>query len=118
MAKVIKKAVKKPAKKAAKLVRAALVAMPTAASRSIDVNVRFTGGLGQMTATLFRKGILINMQSISTTGRIHFNDVQSRDTISINGECSGNARVTINTDTDPATPEDFSEIITGGYTIL
>lgn len=72
-----------------------------------NVIVVFTSGIGQLTASLFRNGLLINMQSVSVSGTIFFSDVQSDDMISINGICTGNASVTVNVKTSPATPQSF-----------
>lgn len=98
---------------------ASLVAVAPAVSVPAAVQVSFTSGIGQLTAVLFRNGVLINMQSISTSGVIQFSHVQSRDSIAVNGVCAGNAVVTVSVPTNPATPENFSQqIIMSGYTIL
>lgn len=98
---------------------ASLVALAPGVAAPAGIQVIFTSGIGQLTAVLFRKGVLINMQSISTSGVIHFSEVQSRDSIAVNGVCAGNAVITVNVPTNPATPEKFSkEIIMSGYTIL
>ena len=87
-------------------------------SQSVDVSFTFTSGIGQATAVLFRKGVLINMQSISKSGNVNFSEVQSGDVISVNGICTGKAVVAINTPTTPATPEQFnSGLIISGYLI-
>ena len=107
---------KKPAEK--KLQKRSLIAVKSELSNDVNVNFSFTSGIGQATASLFRSGILINMQSISSSGMIHFADVQSSDGISINGVCTGNCRIAINTNTTPATPESFpAGIIMTGYLI-
>jgi hypothetical protein len=98
---------------------ASLVALAPGVESAAGIQVDFTSGIGQLTAMLFRKGVLINMQSISTSGLINFSEVQSRDSISVNGICAGNAVVTVSVPTNPATPEKFSkQIIMSGYTIL
>jgi|SRR5687767_9250200 len=98
--------------------RSSLVASASGGPMPADVFIDFLSGLGQATAVLFRKGLLINMQSISTSGSIHFDDVQSRDSIAVNGVCTGSADVSITVPTNPITPERFSAgIIIGGYTI-
>ena len=98
---------------------ASAVALAPGTASGAGVQVDFTSGIGQLTAILFRKGVLINMQSISTSGVIQFSDVQSRDSIAVNGICAGNAVITVSVPTNPATPEKFSkEIIMSGYTIL
>ena len=103
------KSKKKPArKKTQPLVRSSLVARSSALSAAADVEITFTSGLGQATASLFRKGILINMQSISMSDIIHFSDVQSGDVIVINGVCTGNAIIKINVSTAPTTPTNFT----------
>ena len=123
MAKSSKKNLPKPLKKKKeilpKFTRSCLVAVPADDEKTADIQVEFTSGIGQVTAALFRNGVLINMQSISKSGAIHFSDVQSRDSVSVNGICSGNASVTLTVPSDPATPEFFSkQVIMTGYTIL
>jgi hypothetical protein len=105
-------------KKPKKLTSSSLIALPTAASAAVNVNVVFKSGLGQITSSLFRNGVLINMQSISSSGNIHLSDVQSGDVISINGICAGTASITIGVSTTPATPEHFTAgFIFGNYVI-
>ncbi len=97
----------KPIKKGKKLLKTSLVAAATTLSTPVNVGFRFASGIGQATASLFRNGVLINMQSISMTGNIHFADVQSGDVISVNGICTGTADITINVTTIPANPKHF-----------
>jgi hypothetical protein len=95
-----------------------LVAEEAPHSQSVDIVFTFTSGIAQATAVLFRKGILINMQSISKSGNVNFSEVQSGDVISVNGVCSAKAVVAINTPTTPATPEQFDAgLIIAGYLI-
>ena len=107
------KSKKTPAKKAAKppvakITKNELVAAAAPHSQPADVQCTFTGGIGQITATLFRKGVMINMQSISSTGTIPFVEVQTGDAISINGVCSGKALIRISVTTTPETPQQFA----------
>ena len=117
------KSKKTPPKKAAKpktatITKSELVAAPATHSQPADVQCTFTGGIGQITATLFRKGVLINMQSISSTGTIHFAEVQTGDVISVNGVCTGSALLRISISTTPVTPEQFAKgIIFAAYLI-
>lgn len=95
-----------------------LVAEEAPHSQQVDVSFTFTGGIGQATSLLFRKGVLINMQSVSGSGNIRFSEVQSGDAISINGVCTGNAAITVSTPTVPDTPEQFNTgLIMTGYLI-
>ncbi len=95
-----------------------LVAESAAHSLQVSITFTFTGGIGQATALLFRKGVLINMQSISSSGNIQFSEVQSGDSISINGVCTGNAIIVVNTPTVPLSPQQFDAgIIITGYLI-
>jgi hypothetical protein len=105
-------------KKPKKLTSSSLIALPTAASATANVNIVFKSGLGQITSSLFRNGVLINMQSISNSGDIHLSDVQSGDVVSINGVCTGTADITISVPTTPATPEHFTAgFLFGNYVI-
>lgn len=112
-----KKAAKK--KSSAKKRRAiALVATASPRSFTADVTFRFASGIGQATASLFRNGLQINMQSISSSGTIHFAEVQSGDVVSVNGVCTGTADIAVSVPTDPVTPEQFTAgIIIAGYLI-
>jgi hypothetical protein len=95
-----------------------MVAAEAPHSLPVDITFDFTSGIGQVTATLFRKGVLINMQSISNSGKIRFSEVQSRDAISINGVCTGKAVITVNTPTIPDSPQEFNaELILTGFFI-
>jgi len=85
----------------------ALMAAVSGTSVSANVNVTFVSGVGQLTASLFRNGILINMQSVSNSGTIFLSDVQSGDVLSINGVCAGTASIAISVSTSPATPQNF-----------
>lgn len=98
--------------------KANLVAASAPTSAPARVGVTFFSGVGQITASLFRNGVLINMQSISSSGNINFSEVQSGDVISINGVCTGAADIAINRTTTPTTPEHFTAgIILSGYLI-
>lgn len=109
---------KRKSSKPKKLSKTSLLATPTDLSVPVEVGFRFVSGIGQATASLFRKGLLINMQSISSSGNIHFSEVQSRDVISINGVCTGTADISVSVPTRPETPEHFdSGIILTGYLI-
>lgn len=100
------------------LTATALVAEGAPHSQQVNVTFTFTGGIGQATSLLFRKGVLINMQSISSSGNIRFSEVQSGDSISVNGVCTGKAVIAVDTDTIPATPQQFNAgLILTGYLI-
>jgi hypothetical protein len=119
----------KPQKKAAKkksagkkkftlsIKKAALVATVSANSQPANINCVFSGGIGQVTAALFRRGAMINMQSISSTGVINFSEVQSGDVITLNGVCTGRLDATISVPTTPGTPKRFTKIITSLFRI-
>jgi hypothetical protein len=95
-----------------------LVAAAAPHSQPVDVTFTFTSGVAQATAVLFRKGVLINMQSISKSGNVNFSEVQSGDVISVNGVCTGKAVVAVNTPTTPVTPEQFNAgFIIAGYLV-
>jgi hypothetical protein len=110
---------KKKKVRAKKITTSTLVARTTTASRPANIGVSFFNGIGQVTASLFRNGVLINMQSISTDGTIRFADVQSGDTMSVNGVCTGTATIRVNLTTHPQTPENFGTgVIMTGYLFL
>lgn len=101
-----------------KITAKSLITAPSSLSMQADVGIVFKSGIGQVTASLFRKGILINMQSISSSGLIQFAQVQSGDAISVNGVCAGTADLSITVPTTPQTPEHFvAGIILAGYLI-
>jgi hypothetical protein len=96
-----------------------LVARLARASVSANIDITFTSGIGQATASLFRNGVLINLQSVSSSATIFLSDVQRGDSISINGVCTGNASVVVSVPTSPATPENFGAgNINTGYDVL
>ena len=98
--------------------KSALVAMASNNSIPANVSCVFKSGIGQITASLFRKGVLINMQSISNSGTIHFAEVQRGDVISINGVCTGTADIAVDVTTTPSTPQHFDAgIILAGYLV-
>lgn len=86
-------------------------ARDVAAVEPANIDVTFTSGVGQVTATLFRQGVMINMESISSSGTITFSDVRTGDAISINGVCAGTARIGLDRDTTPANPKTFQGVI-------
>lgn len=94
---------------------ASLVAASAPHSLQVSITFTFTAGIGQATSLLFRKGVLINMQSISSSGSIQFSEVQSGDSISVNGVCTGKAEIAIDTSTIPDSPQQFTAglILTG-----
>lgn len=100
------------------LTATSLVAAGAPNSQQVSITFTFTGGIGQATSLLFRKGVLINMQSISSSGNIQFSEVQSGDSISVNGVCTGKATIVVDTPTIPASPQQFNAgLILTGYLI-
>jgi hypothetical protein len=100
------------------LTASSLVAESAPHSLQVTINFTFTGGIGQATSLLFRKGIMINMQSISSSGNIQFSEVQSGDSICVNGVCTGKAAITVDTPTVPVSPQQFNAgLIMTGYLI-
>ena len=85
-----------------------LVAEEADHSKPAIITFTFTNGIAQVTTTLFRKGVLINMQSISSSGNIKFSNVQTGDVISVNGVCTGQAHIEIDVPTTPETPSNFN----------
>jgi len=111
-----KKAKPKFKKTAAKAVAEAVGAAPGA----VDVRFLFTGGVGNATVKLKRNKVQIGKQDINSSGDVaHFPDVRTGDVISADGACTGSAKITINTDTTPETPETFGAgiILAGPYLV-
>lgn len=103
------------------LLQNALVSAAPAVSVPVSITITFIAGIGQVTASLFRNGLMINSQSISTDGTVLFSDAQAGDVISVNGVCtgSGGANITINRATSPSTPQHFNTgFIISGYLVL
>lgn len=119
---------KEPAKPAAKKSRSATatrepsfdVATLDATSVKATVNITFTSGTGQVTTSLFRKGILINLQSTSVSADIMLSDTKRGDVLSVVGVATGSATITVTpVKTLPATPDQFSAgPVMGSYVIL
>ena len=113
-----KVAVKKAAKKTNPFSKLSLVALEAETSTPADVRVDFFSGLGQVTVALFRRGVMINMQSISSSGSVHLSEVQRGDSVALNGECAGTATIRVSIPTNPSTPENCDAgLILKGYTI-
>ena len=106
-----KSTAKKPAGKSASGSRSIsrniplVAAAPQTAAVAATVNITFTSGVGQATASLFRNGVLINMESISQSANILFSDVQSGDGVAIVGVSSGTTTIVISVGTSPRTPD-------------
>lgn len=91
-----------------------------ASSVRATVNVTFTSGTGQVTTSLFRNGILINLQSTSVSADIMLSDTKRGDVLSVVGVATGSATITITpVQTSPVTPDQFtSGPVMGSYVIL
>lgn len=94
---------------------ATLVANPSTQSRPANISITFLSGLGQATASLFRNGNMINMQTTSVSMTIQFSHVETGDIIALNGVASGSAKVDIDLNTTPATPTTFNA---GAFNII
>jgi len=92
---------------APKITSRSLVATVTSTSAAAEMEVTFISGIGQLTVSLFRNGVLINLQSVSSSSKIFLSDVQRGDMISTTGVCTGKAEVKINVPTTPASPQNF-----------
>lgn len=73
-----------------------------------NMNVEFDMGIGHITATQYRDTAVIFKGSLNRGGTITFNDVESGDAISIDGVCSGTAKLEMDVRTNPATPRNYS----------
>ncbi len=69
-----------------------------------NISITFKGGLGSVTAKLFRSGILVDKGTADKTGTIILKDTVKDDCISINGVSPpGGTDITISVTTDPPT---------------
>jgi hypothetical protein len=114
---------KKVEKREIETANAALLTATVAAAavKATTIAVTFTGGLGNLTATLFKNltGAIIGHDSLSASGSIIFNNANTGDAISINGVCTGKAVINIDVATDPPTPVKFTAgNINFGFDIL
>lgn len=88
-----------------------LVAEVISGSMPATIGVTFNAGIGQMTASLIRNGVLINLQSISSSANIFFSDVRQGDLVTLIGIATGtssgtnSAIITISVPTIPSTPD-------------
>jgi hypothetical protein len=74
------------------------------------IDVTFNLGQGQLTIILSRGGKQLSKQKVSQTGSITFEDTQVGDGISIDGICTGTAKVHIHsTNTISKTPIEYPE---------
>ncbi|HEY0679671.1 MAG TPA: hypothetical protein VGD17_15405 [Chitinophagaceae bacterium] len=104
--KAASKSSRKPAsrstrKKAARPI--SMVAELRPETKTAIVNVTFIAGVGQLTASLFRNGVLINMQSISNSADIILSDVLPGDGLAVVGVSSGKTEIRISVPTSPKT---------------
>jgi hypothetical protein len=83
-----------------------LAAAPLTTSAA-NIDVAFKLGLGHLTATLYRKMAVIARGNLTRSGRITFNDVESGDSIAIDGGCTGTAQLQIDVNTTPASPRNY-----------
>lgn len=119
-----KPAAKSPSKRSrsANVTREAAFDVATLDATSVQatVNITFTSGGGQVTTSLFRKGILINLQSTSVSADIMLSDTKRGDVLSVVGVATGSATITITpVKTIPKTPDQFSAgPVMGSYVIL
>lgn len=74
----------------------------TSDNNSMIISVEFRLGGGKITATLFRNTVQVDEQTNRNGGTMTFTDARSGDELSINGACSGNASLTTNLATTPA----------------
>lgn len=78
---------------------------------AVNVAVAFYSGVGTATVALFRGGLLINMQTLTTSGSVNFSEVNQFDRITVDGVGTGtvdNATViSISVPTSPVTPTNF-----------
>jgi hypothetical protein len=74
---------------------------------TVNVNVVFMLGLGQLNSRLYRGNSVIATGSVSASGTITYNGAISTDLIEIDGMCSGNATVTISVPTTNPTPQNY-----------
>jgi hypothetical protein len=87
------------------------------------VNVTFKGGRGHLDVKVLRGGANVpqaGSTSTDNTGIINLSDVQSGDTISIDGDSPANGTdVSIDVKTGPPTPDHYYEgLISAGYIVL
>ena len=70
--------------------------------KSMLVSVEFRLGAGELTAKLFRKTNLVDIQTWDSSGNKIFTDTKPCDELSITGVCSGKAQLSTNRSTTPA----------------
>lgn len=113
--KAAKKAAKRakkaaPKKKAAakkKAARRVSLVGDNASTSSLVLSAEFRLGKGEITAKLFRGTKLIQSETLDKTGSATFQDARTGDELSITGACAGNAKISTDRDTTPAsTPSD------------
>jgi hypothetical protein len=74
-----------------------------------NMDIEFDMGIGHLTATQYRDIAVIFKGSLNRTGTITFNDVEAGDVISIDGICSGTAKLDMDVNTRPSTPRNYTE---------
>lgn len=99
--------------------RLGLLGLTASTTGSADFTFEFFEGVATATVTLFRAGQVVASQDIADGGTLHFDNVRSRDTVSVKGTCTGTGKITVSVDTRPASPTQLSAgKIIERYTIL
>ncbi len=96
-----------------------LLGFTSSTTGTADFKFEFFEGVATATVTLFRDGQIVDSQTVSDDGTLHFSDVRSRDTASVKGTCAGTGKITVSVDTRPASPTSLKAgKIIERYTIL
>jgi hypothetical protein len=99
--------------------RLGLLGLTASTTGTADFTFEFFEGVATATVTLFRAGQVVDSKDITDGGTLHFDNVRSRDTVSVKGTCTGTGKITVNVDTRPASPTQLSAgKIIERYTIL
>jgi hypothetical protein len=72
------------------------------------ISVVFRRGLGSINAEVMRKGAVLVAVPIKQSGEYELCPTQAGDIIMISGVSPESTKVTLNTTTEPATPQEFS----------
>ncbi len=67
-----------------------------------NIIVQFNNGIGHVNVTLIRDKAIVSKGNLRRSGTITLNDVESSDTVSIDGACAGTTHLDIDVNIDPS----------------
>lgn len=67
-----------------------------------NLDIKFLNGIGHLSAIVFRNKVVVSKGELRRSGTITLNDIESGDSVSIDGVNSGTTHLEIDVPIDPA----------------